>query len=155
KLRWPEDTAKLAVTRSKIGDAHRAALPIGEHSRDDGGIAQIFRLEIREVVEDDIAKSLLLIVGKAPREDRIAVEARIAPPHQARFRIDERSRAPVADHRKIEPVVLHEVANASLREISSSQRRTSAGRSKHVFTPATLRPTEMEMPSNSGRISNT
>ena len=58
-------------------------------------------------------------------EDRVAIEARIAPPYQTRRGIDERSRAPVADHGKIEPVIDHEAASASVREICSSQRRTS------------------------------
>ena len=40
-----------------------------------------------------------------PAEHRIAVEARIAPPHQAARRLDQRGGAAVADDGKIEPVV--------------------------------------------------
>ena len=83
------------------------------------------------------------------------IEARIAPPHHTRRRIDQRSRAPVADDGKIEPVIDHEAASASVREICSSQWRTSVGRSKQDLTPGTFRPTEIPMPSKSGMISNT
>jgi hypothetical protein len=58
-------------------------------------------LEIGHVVEDDVGKPLFLVAREQPAEDRIAVEAGIAPPHQTRGRIDERSRAPVADDGKI------------------------------------------------------
>ena len=114
------------IARREIGDADGAALPIGENRRHHRGIAKIFRLEIGHVVEHDIRKSLLLVAGEQTAEDRIAVEAGIAPPHQTGGGIDERGRAPVADDGKIKPVIRHDVANASLREICSSQRRTSA-----------------------------
>ena len=155
QLRRPEDATELPIARREIGDADGAALPIGENRRHHRGVAEIFRLEIGHVVEHDVGKSLLLVAREQAAEDRIAVEAGIAPPHQARGRIDERGRAPVADDGKIEPVIRHDVANASLREICSSQWRTSVGCSKQHWTPGTLRPTEMPMPSKSGRISNT
>src|SRR5262249_27156016 len=118
-------------------------------------LREAFGSVIGRIVEHDVAKSLLLVAGEQTAEDRIAVEAGIAPPNQTRGRIDERGRASVADDGKIKPVVGHEVANASLRETCASQRRTSAGCPKRASTPGTLRPTEMPMPSKSGRISNT
>src|SRR5262249_43583617 len=155
ELRRPEDAAELPEARRKIGNAHSAALPIGEDRRHHRGIAKVFGLEIGHIVEHDIRKSLLVVAGQQTAEDRIAVEAGIAPPDQTRGGIDERGRASVADDGKIKPVVRHGVANASLREICSSQRRTSAGCPKRASTPGTLRPTEIPMPSKSGKISNT
>src|SRR5439155_2665453 len=155
ELRRPEDAAELPEARGEIGNADGAAVAIGEHRRHHRGIAQVFGLEIGHIVEHDVAKSLLLVGRKQTAEDRIAVEAGIAPPYQTRGRIDERGRASVTDDGKIKPVVGHEVANASLRETCASQRRTSAGCPKRASTPGTFRPTEMPMPSKSGRISNT
>src|SRR5262249_61390846 len=155
QLRRPEHAAELAEARREVSDAHGAALAVGQHRRYHGGIAQIFRLIVRHVVEHDVGKALLVVAGQKAAEDRVAVEARIAPPHQTRFRVDERSRAPVADDSEVEPVIGHEVAKASLWEMWSSQRRTSVGSSKRASMPGTWRPTEMPMPSKSGRMSNT
>ena len=140
ELRRSKNAAELAIAGGKIGDADGAAVAVGQYGRDHRGIAQIFRLEIGHVVEDDIGKSLLVVARQQPTEDRVTVEARITPPYQARRGIDERSRAPIADDRKIKPMIDHEAASASVREICSSQWRTSVGRSKHDLTPGTLRP---------------
>ena len=155
QLRRPKHAAELPVTGREIGDAHGAAVAVGQDGRYDRGIAQIFRLEIDHVVEDDVGKSLLLVAREQTAEDRVAVEARVAPPYETRRGIDERSRAPVADDGKIEPVIGHEAASASVREICSSQWRTSVGRSKQDSTPGTFRPTEIPIPSKSGMIANT
>ena len=143
ELRRPEHAAELPEARREIGDADGAAVAVGQHGGDDRGVAQIFRLEIGHVVEHDVGESLLLVARQQAAEDRVAVEARKAPPHHARRGIDQRSRAAVADDGKIEPVIDHEAASASVREICSSQRRTSLGRSKQDSTPGTLRPTEI------------
>jgi len=101
ELRGAEYAAELAIAGGKIRDAHGGPLPVGEHRRHHRGVAQVFRLEIGHVVEDDVGETLLLVTREQPAEDRVTVEAGIAPPHQARGRIDERSRAPVADDGKI------------------------------------------------------
>src|SRR5262249_62060873 len=119
------------------------------------GIAQIFRLIVRHVVEHDVGKALLVVAGQKAAEDRVAVEARIAPPHQTRLRVDERRRAPVADDSEVEPVIGHEVAKASLWEMSSSQRRTSVGSSERASMAATSLPTQVPMPSRSSIMTTT
>ena len=88
ELRRPENTAELPMARGKVGDADGAALLIGEHGGDDSSIAQIFRLKIDHSVEHDVGKSLLLVAREQAAKDRIAVKARIAPPHQACRGID-------------------------------------------------------------------
>ena len=140
ELRRPKHAAELPVTGREIGDADGAAVAVGQNGRYHRGIAQILRLEIGHVVEDDVGKSLLVVAREQTTEDRVAIEARITPPYQTRRGIDERSRAPVADDGKIEPVIDHEAASASVREICSSQWRTSVGRSKQDLTPGTFRP---------------
>src|SRR5262249_10976857 len=150
-----KNAAELAKARRKVRDADSAALAIGKNGRYDGGVAKIFRLEIGKIVEHDVGESLLLIAGKEAGEDGIAVESRVTPPHQPCRGIHERGRAPVADDGKIKPIIGHGVANASLREICSSQRRTSGGSSTQAAMPGTSRPPEMPMPSKSGRTSNT
>ena len=141
QLRRPEHAAELPVSAG-AKSVMRTAPPLRSVRTvdDDRGVAQIFRLEIGHVVEHDVGKSLLLVAREQAAEDRVAVKARIAPPHQTRRGIDERSRAPVADDGKIEPVIDHEAASASVREICSSQWRTSVGRSKQDLTPGTFRP---------------
>ena len=106
ELRRPEHAAELAEARREIGDADRAAVAVGQHGGDDRGVAQIFGLILRHVVEHDVGESLLLVARQQAAEDRIAVEARKAPPHDPRRRIDQRRRAAVADDGKIEPVVV-------------------------------------------------
>src|SRR5258708_16922109 len=123
ELRRPKHGAELAKTRGKVGDADGAALPIGENRRYDRRITKVLRLEIGYVIEHDIRKSFFFVAGKEPAEDRVAVEARIAPPHQTRRGIDERGSTPVADAGKVKPVIGNAVANASVRQISSRQRR--------------------------------
>ena len=59
-------------------------------------------------VEHDIGEALLLVAGHQPAEDRIAVEARIAPPHQPPGRIDQRGGAAVSDNGKIQSVIGHD-----------------------------------------------
>src|ERR1700724_1663015 len=130
ELRRTKEAAKLLVPRREVSNADRAALLVGQNGRDDRGVAQILRLEVDHAVEHDVGKSLLFIACNKPAEDRIAVEARGAPPHEARRGSDERSGAAVADHRKIKPVISHEVASARFRLIFSSQWRTSLGCSK-------------------------
>ena len=107
QLRRPEHAAELAEARHEIGDPHLPALTIGEHGRDDRGVADIFGLKLRQIVEHDVGKSLLLRARQQPAEDRIAVEARIAPPHHARAGIDQSGRSPVPDDGQIQPVILH------------------------------------------------
>ena len=55
-----------------------------------------------EPVEHDVGEALLLVAREQPAEHRIAVEAREAPPHDARQRIDQRGGAAIADDGEIE-----------------------------------------------------
>src|SRR5262249_1021950 len=130
ELRWPKNAPELPVAGRKIGDADGAAALVGEDRRYDRGIPKILRLEVGHVVQHDVGKSLLLVAGEQAAKERVAVEAGVAHPHQAGGRIDERGRAPVADDRKIQPMIDHDGAKASRREIRSSQPRTSSGASK-------------------------
>ena len=107
ELRRPEHAAELAKARREIGDPDLAAVAVGEHGRDDRGIAHVFGLIVHHVVEHDVGKSLFLLARHQPAEDRIAVEARIAPPDDARARIDQCGGAAVADDRQIEPMIDH------------------------------------------------
>ncbi len=135
QLRRSKNPTELAMAGRKIGDTDRPASTIGEHRRYHRGVAEILRLKIGHVVEHDIGETLLVVTCEQAAEDRIAVETRVAPPDQARGRVDERSRAAIPDDGEIEPVVRHEVANASLRDSCSSQCRTSVGRSKQKSAP--------------------
>src|SRR5262249_20993412 len=81
KLRGAKHAAELAKTRGKVGDADGATLTIGENRRHDRRIAKVLRLKIGHVVEHDVRKSFLFVARKEPAEDRVAVEARVTPPH--------------------------------------------------------------------------
>ena len=130
QLRRPEHAAELPEARDEIGDPHLPALTIGEHGRDDRGVADIFGLKLRQIVEHDVGESLLLLARQQSAEDRIAVEARIAPPHHARAGIDQSGRSPVPDDGQIQPVILHSAWSPRSATIRASHRRTSCGVSK-------------------------
>ncbi len=102
-----EDAVVFAKPRREIGDPDRRALVVGQDRGDDRGIAHIFGRMLDHAVEHDVAKALLLVAGQEPRKDRIAVEARKAPPHDPRQRVDQRCRAPIADDRKIKSEIVH------------------------------------------------
>src|ERR1700720_1377785 len=155
ELGGSKNPAELAMPRCEVRDAHRAALRVGKDRDHHGGVAQIFGLEINQPVEQDVGESLFLLAADQTAEDGITVEARVAPPHQPCLGIEQRRRPPVPDDREIESVIPHEVANAPALDVSSSQRRTSAGWSKQKSTPATIWPTEMLIPFSSGMIANT
>ena len=105
KLRRPEDAAELPEARRKVGDPHLGAAAVGQFGRDDRGVADILRLIIRHVLEHDVGEALFLPARYQAAEDRIAVKARIAPPHDTRARIDQGGGAAVADDREIKPVI--------------------------------------------------
>src|SRR5262249_23690298 len=108
ELRGPERAAELIEARGEIGDSDHCALTIAHLGRANRGVADILRLDVDTSLEGDVRESLLFPARKQPAEDRIAVEARKTPPHDSRRGIDERSRAPVADHSEIQSVVDHE-----------------------------------------------
>ena len=124
QLRRPEHAAELAEARREIGDPDRAVFLVGQDGGYDRRIALVVRREVGEVLQHDIGESLFLIARHKAREHRIAVEAREAPPDQARGGVEQRRRLPVADHGKIEPEILH--GPLPLRvHICLSQDRTS------------------------------
>ena len=126
-LRRTKNATELAETRDKVGDFDFAALAIDQQRGDDRGVAHIFGLILRQVVEHDVGESFFLLAGQQSGEDRVAVEARIAPPDDPRTRIDQGSRPPVADDGKIQPMVFHPTASPRLATIWSNQARTSSG----------------------------
>ena len=63
ELRRPKHAAELAKTRGKVGDTDGAALAIGKNRRHDRGIAEVLRLEIGHVVENDIRKSFFFVAS--------------------------------------------------------------------------------------------
>ncbi len=127
QLRRPKNPAVLAEPRRQVGDPHRTPVVIGEHRRDDGGVAHIFRLDVDQPVEDDVGKTLLLAAGEQPAEDRIAVEARKAPPHDARRRVYQGRRSSIPDDGEIQSMVSHFPSIPSPLAMRASQRRTSRG----------------------------
>ncbi len=129
-LRWAKDAAELTEARDEIGDLDLAALVIGEDSGDDRRVAHIFGLKLRHVVEHDVGEALLLLAGHQPAKDRIAVEARIAPPDNPRTWIDQGGRPPVPDDGEVQPVILHSAASPRSATIRASHERTSWGLSK-------------------------
>src|SRR5262249_4332102 len=129
--------------------------PVGESGDDDRGVAQVLGLAVREIVEHDVGKALVLGAGDQAAEDRIAVVARRAPPDDPRLRIDQRRGPPIADPGQVEAEVPHEARLSSAGASCSSQARTAAGVSKQPAVPVTWRPTEKPMPSSSGRMANT
>ena len=80
KLRRPEYTAELAKARRKIGDPYFAAVLVGQLGADDCSIAHVFGMKLRHVVEHDVGESLFFLARDQTAEDRVAVEARVAPP---------------------------------------------------------------------------
>ncbi len=125
---------ELMEARREIRDPHRIAVAVGQHRRDDGRIAQILGMDVDHVLEHDVGEALFLGPRQQAGEQRVTVEAREAPPDDARRRIDQRGRAPVADHRQIEPEILrgclHGETFSTAGAIRSSQPRTLCGVSK-------------------------
>src|SRR6185312_5124367 len=96
-LRRTKNPAELSEARDEVRDPDLAALVIGQERGDDRGVAHIFGLIFRQVVEHDVGESLVLFAGQQSREDRVAVETRITPPDDPRTRIDQGSRPSIAD----------------------------------------------------------
>ena len=107
QFRRPIDPSELFEPRRKIGDPHRPACTIPQDRGHDGGVPDILRFALDQLIEDDVGEALLLIAGQQPAKDRIAVITREAPPHDTRCRIEECRRAAVADHGEIESVIAH------------------------------------------------
>ena len=83
ELRWPEDTVELAKTWREVRDSHGCILAISQDGGNDRGVALVVRREVNHPIEDDIAKSLFLVAGQQAGKNRIAIQTRVAPPHQA------------------------------------------------------------------------
>ncbi len=130
ELRRPKHAAELVEARREVGDADRVAVPVGQVRAHDRRVAQILGVDVDNVVEQHVGEALLLVAGEQARKERIAVEARKAPPDDPRRWIDQRGRAPVADEGEVETVVRHEATLSSTRAMRSSQARTLAGVAK-------------------------
>ena len=107
QLRRPERAVEIAEAGREVGDAHRAALAVGQHRLHDRGVAHVFRLEVDHAVEHHVGESLLLVARDQAAEHRVGVEARIAPPHDPRTGFEEGGGASVADDGKVESKVGH------------------------------------------------
>ena len=84
QLRRAEHAAELLEARREIGDPHRRAVVVGQNRRDQRRVAHVFRMRRDEPVEHDVGEALLFVAREQAAEHRIAVEAREAPPHDAR-----------------------------------------------------------------------
>ena len=100
-LRRTEGALVAVEARREVGDAHRGAARVGQHRLDDRGVAHIARRAAGEFRQHDVAKALLLVARQQPREHRVGIEARKAPPDDARAAVDERGDAAISDQRQI------------------------------------------------------
>jgi hypothetical protein len=107
ELRRTVRSPEMIEARCEIGDLDRTPMAVAHRGRDDRSVAEVRRAGFDEVFEYDVGKTLLLGPCKQSAEHRIAVEARRAPPHDPCGRIDESSRAAIADHGKVQSIVGH------------------------------------------------
>ena len=105
ELRRPEYAAELAKARREVGDPHLAAVVVGQHGARRSRCCAHIRIEIPPCRRARRRRSPFPPPRHQPAKDRIAVEARIAPPHDPRARIDQSGRAAVADDREIKAVI--------------------------------------------------
>src|SRR5690606_13721159 len=148
----PEVTAELLEARREVGDAQRIAVPVAQHRLDDGGVASIARAALDHALEGDLAEALFLVAGEQVAEDRVAVEARRAPPDDAAERIDQRRDAAVADQAQVERLVVGAAKrrvhfDASIKSATRSIAwRTSAAEANTPHTLPRGRSTDSAMP---------
>ena len=100
-LRRPVDAAEQLEARREIGDAHLRAARIGHRRLDHRGVAQILRLDLDEVGERHFAEPFLFVSRQQAGEYRIGIEARKAPPDDARAPVDKSGGLAIADQRVI------------------------------------------------------
>ena len=137
-LRRTERSLVEHEPRSEIRDAQRCAVAAGQDRLDDRRVSQVVRIDAPQVIDDDVAESLLLVARQQAREHRIAVEAREAPPDDARLAVDKCGDATVPDEGKVERLpqrgrVAH--AEAPPRAKAARQPRTSLGLANVATTP--------------------
>src|SRR5215510_1390263 len=154
ELRWAERAAELIEARGEIGDSDSCSLAVTHLGRDNRGVAHVFRLDLDAAVQNDVRESLLLPARQQPAKDRITVEARKAPPHDARGGIDKRSGAPIANHGEVQSVLGHGSLAPTPSTTRYSQARTSPGVSNEPARPGSSWPTEKPSPPNSGSTAN-
>ena len=140
-LRRAKDALVLLEARHEVGDADGAALAVLEHRLHHRGVADVARARLDLIGQDDIREPLFLVAGQQPREDRIGVEPRRAPPDDSRVGIDQSRNPAVADEGVIEvPLAAHAVT-VSERVICFSHPRTAAGSGKVPDTFGAGQPT--------------
>ena len=100
-LRRTVGAAVEIEARREIDDAHLPAARIDENCLDDGGVAQVLRLDLDKVGERHFAKPLLFVSRQQAGEHRIGIEARKAPPNDAPAPVDESGGLAIADQREI------------------------------------------------------
>src|SRR6185312_12953424 len=145
-LRRPILAFKSLEPRPEIGNAHFGAMRVGQNGLDDGRIALVARTGLHDIRERDLAEPNLLVVGQQPRKNRIGIEIRETPPHDARIAVDEGGGAGVADQRQIEILAFRMTAPrhapSSRPAYSASQSRTALGCVNVPMAPGRLLPTE-------------
>jgi hypothetical protein len=133
KLRRPEHAAELPEPRREIRDPHLGAVAVRQDGGNDRGVADILRLKIDHVLKHDVREAFFFAAGQQAAENRIAVEPRIAPPHDARAGIDQRRRAAIADHRQIEAVV--DRARGAATRFALGTGRSIFGEDREIVCP--------------------
>src|SRR6185295_8299253 len=170
ELRRAKGAPELIEARREVGNANRAALGVAQYRRDHGGVALVGGLRGNATVEQNVGEAFLVVACQQAAKNRFAVEARKAPPHDPRLRIDQRGGAAVADNGKVKALLRSSSVDGLLVHVHRAsflvclvclvcaipmiQRRTSRGASNTPASPCTSRPTEKPMPPNSGSTSN-
>ena len=107
ELRWTVRPPEMIEARREIGDLDRAAMAVAHRGCNDRSVADVLRAAFGEVLEDDVGETIFLGPSEQPAEHRIAVEARKAPLHDPRCRIEESSRTTIADYGEVQSIVCH------------------------------------------------
>src|SRR5262249_33782998 len=101
-LRRIEHALEALEARHEIGDAHRVASTVANGGLHNRRVAQILALRGDRPLQHHVAEALLHIAGEEPRQDRVRVKAREAPPRDPSFGVHQSRASAVADDRKVE-----------------------------------------------------
>ena len=102
-----EDALEALEAGGEVGDAHGVAGVVANDGLHDRRVALVGGLGRGLPLHRNVAEALFLIAGQKPREDRVGIEARKAPPDDASARIDQSRCAAIADDRQVEGLSLH------------------------------------------------
>ena len=136
-----EHAAARTKARREIDDPQRTAVAVVEAGLDDGRVAQVTLLGVREVDEIDGEHALLRIAAlllQQRGEHRVAVRPRQTAPDEAGLLVDQRGDLAIADH-----AVIHAL---SMCASCVSHCRTATGPGSH-HSDVTRGPTAIARPS--------